>query len=604
MIRETTHGKGIVGLLLLLVGLSIVGLPCHADQPTPQAGVLATIPVGELPGSIAVNPGTNRVYVANYVAGTVSVLDGTKHTTVSTVKVEGHPSGIAVNTVTNRIYIGNGLNNLLTIIDGATNTVVATVPVGGKPTHVAVNPVTNRIYLACHQDQTLRIIDGTTNTVLVTSKLNANPRGLAVNTTTDRVYLALDTWIAIYPGMANMLVAHADLNDPCAIAVNSVTNQIYIATKKGFVVVMEGNKYSIVTQVKVGHYPAGIAVNPETCQIYATNLYDNTVSVIDGTTNTISTTVPMGTTRGPQAVAINPTTQQVFIAESDANSVDMIDANAYLTDAERDYARKPHTPTGKVPPTFVEQFADGKLELTRWTLFDRAPGPGSTMDVVGITAADRRLRMRLANTGFHGICTKDAVIDFEDPTPTEITADVDWSKITDGRDIQAGIILCPKYLEKGDYEQKAHNFLELLYHGEFDGRPTTNGHLEVKLRIDILAAPAGSGGGEYSTDEGWLAALRAGKPFPGRKLGLQHLRIRISQTQCAIWENDKVIFQKDFMKLEGLKAPLPWITGYLYFIQYSADHMDGMPARDVYFSNITVRKVADQTAKPALSTKP
>ena len=64
---------------------------------------------------------------------------------------------MAVNPTTNRIYVANETSNNVSVIDGATNTVVATVTVGVAPSGVAVNPTTNRIYVAnCEQQQRLR----------------------------------------------------------------------------------------------------------------------------------------------------------------------------------------------------------------------------------------------------------------------------------------------------------------------------------------------------------------------------------------------------------------------------------------------------------------
>src|SRR5688572_3332970 len=54
------------------------------------------------------------------------------------VPTKGSPSGVAVNPVTNRVYAANRLRASLTVIDGATNTVIATVPAGSAPQGVAV----------------------------------------------------------------------------------------------------------------------------------------------------------------------------------------------------------------------------------------------------------------------------------------------------------------------------------------------------------------------------------------------------------------------------------------------------------------------------------
>ena len=69
---------------------------------------------------------------------------------------------MAVNPVTNKIYVANVGSNNVTVIDGATNT-TTTVAAGSDPIAVAVNPVTNKIYVANRSSNNVTVIDGATN---------------------------------------------------------------------------------------------------------------------------------------------------------------------------------------------------------------------------------------------------------------------------------------------------------------------------------------------------------------------------------------------------------------------------------------------------------
>ena len=63
------------------------------------------------------------------------------------------PRGLGVNSFTNKIYIANYLSDTVSVIDGETNTVEATIPIDGGggifvtsgPAGVAVNPYQNLI---------------------------------------------------------------------------------------------------------------------------------------------------------------------------------------------------------------------------------------------------------------------------------------------------------------------------------------------------------------------------------------------------------------------------------------------------------------------------
>src|SRR5260370_4233661 len=101
----------------------------------PSAGaqiVTATIPVGIYPVAVAVNPVTNKIYVATS-RGTVTVIDGGTNTVCNTCTVAAGttPYAVAVNPATNKIYVANHNNNNVTGIDGTTNattTVAAGLP--------------------------------------------------------------------------------------------------------------------------------------------------------------------------------------------------------------------------------------------------------------------------------------------------------------------------------------------------------------------------------------------------------------------------------------------------------------------------------------------
>src|SRR6266536_3595039 len=68
---------------------------------------------------------------------------------------------------------------------------------------------------------------------------------------------------------------------------------------------------SVVVTIPVGTNPYGITVNENTNRIYATNYADNTVSVIDGNTNTVIATVPVGA--GPSGIGVNPSTNKIYV---------------------------------------------------------------------------------------------------------------------------------------------------------------------------------------------------------------------------------------------------------------------------------------------------
>ncbi|TEU14375.1 MAG: YncE family protein, partial [Anaerolineales bacterium] len=99
------------------------------------------------------------------------------------------PAPLAVNTGSNRIYVASESPDVISVIDGASNSVVGTLPAGLFPFAIDVDPSSNRIYVASRRSK-LWVIDGTTNSVDASIALDHSPIALAVNPDAGRVYVA------------------------------------------------------------------------------------------------------------------------------------------------------------------------------------------------------------------------------------------------------------------------------------------------------------------------------------------------------------------------------------------------------------------------------
>ncbi|MGD0183265.1 MAG: YncE family protein, partial [Terriglobales bacterium] len=150
----------VIGMMKAVEGLAVLGLMCAALSLSADAqAVVATVAAGTNPQAVAVNPVTNKIYVANYNYGNtngnsnVTVIDGATNS-ATTVAVGPNPDAVTVNPNTNMIYVANGNSSsgTVTVIDGATNN-TTTVAAGGDPIAFAVNAVTNQIYVANFSSQ-------------------------------------------------------------------------------------------------------------------------------------------------------------------------------------------------------------------------------------------------------------------------------------------------------------------------------------------------------------------------------------------------------------------------------------------------------------------
>ena len=157
--------RNLASTLVVLLGASL-GFPAtpiaQGSAPTggassPAAAPRAVVTVPGMPevrdptnlyGEVAANrfsPNVSgaleRVYVPNRVDNSVSVIDASSNTVISTPMVGTGPNGVAVHPSGSRVYVANTGSDSISVIDAASNTVAATVNLPGSgPIGVTVKP--------------------------------------------------------------------------------------------------------------------------------------------------------------------------------------------------------------------------------------------------------------------------------------------------------------------------------------------------------------------------------------------------------------------------------------------------------------------------------
>ena len=271
--------------------------------------VQATIAVGGSPYAAAVNPVTNRIYVTNPGATGVTVLDGGTDTILDTVNVGGPTSAAAVSPETNRLYVSQDTitGSRLWAFDGVSHTPVKSIGLGVRTWSIAVDSARNRIYVAANVcdyppavtlvcDPVLGLLlmalDGDSLGVIDTVRSVSQGRGAAYNPVTDRIYVAVSSG----------LFATIDT-----------------------VKVIDAATFQVIDSIQVGAGAFGVAVNPVTNRIYVTNETDGTISVIDGATNAVVTTVFMGSNTFPEGIGVDPVRNLVYVSHAGVGVMRIID---------------------------------------------------------------------------------------------------------------------------------------------------------------------------------------------------------------------------------------------------------------------------------------
>lgn len=245
-------------------------------------------------------------YVTNQSSNTVSVIDTSTNTVVTTISLSlpgcdgtcPSPAGLAVTPDGSRVYVANRGNGTVSVIATSTNTVSATITIpscaycaSSSPTGVAITPDGTRAYVTDTSRAAIEVID-------------TNPASPTYNTVTFTIT--------------------ADVGNPNGpIAITPDGSAAFYTFGTGSVGRIDTSTNSHTTTIMVGSNPTGIAVTPNNAFIYVTNNGGSTVSVIPNTFPTFSpTSVTVGS--GPYSVAFTPNGAFAYVVNRGSNSVSVI----------------------------------------------------------------------------------------------------------------------------------------------------------------------------------------------------------------------------------------------------------------------------------------
>jgi DNA-binding beta-propeller fold protein YncE len=252
------------------------------------------------PDAIAVDPSTSTVYVANFSAGSVSVVSEKEIFSFNVPLGAGtEPDGIAVDPKTHQVWISEDGKGRVAEIHGTTcnasnnsksgckpSVVAGSTFTDSAPASIAVDPSTGTAYVAYTGAGGIGVVKESMSTFVddLPTGTNSDPFGVAVDVSADEVFL---TSLSFHEfGDFDGATCNATVTSGCAAGV----------TGSG----------------PVGSGPYGIAFNPATGQLYVANSGSDTLTVL-----TPSTTSTVGLASSgllsPTSVAVAPGGSSILV---------------------------------------------------------------------------------------------------------------------------------------------------------------------------------------------------------------------------------------------------------------------------------------------------
>jgi len=250
-----------------------------------------------------------RAYSMNF--NSFSVIDTLTDTVLATVPTGNIALRMVISGDGAYGYVGNNGSGTVSIVDLSTNTVISTPFLGGVQT-IAATPDGSLVWvgLGAVGGASIQVIDTTTNTVTSTFPVGHGANGagwidfspdgsLAYLTNSDNTVSVLDT--ATHAEVTAIAVGSL----PLFVAVSPDGAWAYSANLLGnSVSIIDTATNTVAATVPVGAFPRAIAFTPDGAQAYVTNYNSNSISVIDTATQSVVSTFAVGTR--PWGIAMMP----------------------------------------------------------------------------------------------------------------------------------------------------------------------------------------------------------------------------------------------------------------------------------------------------------
>jgi YVTN family beta-propeller protein len=307
--------------------------------------------VGHVPRGLSVSADGRHIYVANSWSDTVSIVNAATMRVEKSVSTGFEPTSVVPDRSDATLYVANRLSNDISVISAATGQEIKRLAAGHGASYLTLSPDGSQIYcthvypnnarLRTIPQSEITVIDTASQRVIDRKLLNnvagvfhvamsgdgrlgiaaqLRPKNLiplahvehgwvfgnsltlfgpdiegVVQAPLDELerYFALPFGVAIAPDKSKLFVSNAG-SDVISV-INLLKLVKFVQTKKSsFANDLSASASYIVTRIPVGRNPRGLALSPDGTRLYVANRMDDTIGVIDSTSNKLIFTIDLG----------------------------------------------------------------------------------------------------------------------------------------------------------------------------------------------------------------------------------------------------------------------------------------------------------------------
>lgn len=273
-------------------------------------------------------PSRNKVYVAPFEGGQIQVYDLTSNNLIKAIplphaEITFRPSladrllrtvtvvtggwSMDYNPSNERLYVANYNADEIVIIDTKTDTVTGTISVPDHPITVKVDPFTNTVLVASLAANKLTFISGETNRIVKSLDTGTAPWGLDLDSNEHVAYVTNrgSNYITVIDLLGQNAVARIPIGGPAqGISVDTSEHMVYTSyMEQDKVLKIDGRTNSIISTIEMGLIPQDLTIDSKTHKVYSSTKYEDKIFVLGPRSTALS--IPIVTLDTPTAIVGN-----------------------------------------------------------------------------------------------------------------------------------------------------------------------------------------------------------------------------------------------------------------------------------------------------------
>jgi YVTN family beta-propeller protein len=236
--------------------------------------------------------------------GTAVFYDSKTNKFIKKVEVGSHPAHIVFTEDGKYAVITNNGDNNVSVIDTESYEVVKTIPTGKAPHGFRISKDSKYAYIANMGEDTVSVLDLTGFTELKKIKVGKTPvtTGITSDNKTLLVTLNAENAVAIVDLVTGRVEKVPVGTGPAQVFISPNDRFAYIANQgteehpSHSITKIDIEAKKVMATIETGLGTHGVVTSSDGKFLYATNMYENTVSVIDAEQNKVTSTVKVGQT--------------------------------------------------------------------------------------------------------------------------------------------------------------------------------------------------------------------------------------------------------------------------------------------------------------------